>query len=72
MGYIVHPEKKDAALLEAEEKAKRDEEFRKYMEKLASNKVEKIKSDIGGKEQIDIDKEIFADALGNLQLFFLL
>ncbi len=58
------PEKQDAALLEAEEKAKRDEEFRKYMEKLASNKVEEIKSDIGGKEQIDIDKKIFADALG--------
>ncbi len=58
------PEKKDAALLEAEEKAKRDREFAEYMEKLASNKVKKIKSDIGGKEQIDIDKEIFADALG--------
>jgi hypothetical protein len=58
------PEKQNAALLEAEEKAKRDREFAEYMEKLASNKVEKIKSDIGGKEQIDIDKEIFADALG--------
>jgi len=54
----------DAALSEAEEKAKRDKEFAEYMEKLASNKIEEIKSDIGGKEQIDIDKAIFADALG--------
>jgi len=58
------PDNQDAALSEAEEKAKRDREFAEYMEKLASNKVEKIKSEIGGKEQIDIDKEIFADALG--------
>jgi hypothetical protein len=58
------PNKKDAALLEAEEKAKRDEEFRAYMAQQTKNKVDEIKSGIGGKEQIDIDKKIFADALG--------
>ena len=51
-------------LLEAEEKAKREEEFRAYMEQLSKNKVDEIKSGIGGKEQIDVDKKIFADALG--------
>jgi len=58
------PDKKNAALLEAEEKAKRDEEFRAYMAQLSKNKVDEIKSGIGGKEQIDVDKKIFADALG--------
>ena len=51
-------------LLEAEEQRKRDEEFRKYMEQQTKSKVNEIKSGIGGKEQIDIDKKIFADALG--------
>ena len=51
-------------LLEAEEQRKRDEEFAEYMEKRNKNKVEEIKSGIGGKEQIDVDKKIFADALG--------
>jgi len=51
-------------LLEAEEQRKRDEEFRAYMAEQTKNKVNEIKSGIGGKEQIDIDKKIFADALG--------
>ena len=34
------------------------------MEQLSKNKVNEIKSGIGGKEQIDVDKKIFADALG--------
>jgi len=51
-------------LLEAEEQRKRDEEFRAYMAEQTKNKVNEIKSGIGGKEQIDIDKKIIADALG--------
>ena len=58
------PDNKDAALLEEEERLKRDREFAEYMEKRNKNKVEEIKSGIGGKEQIDVDKKIFADALG--------
>ena len=34
------------------------------MAQLSKNKVDEIKSGIGGKEQIDVDKKIFADALG--------
>ena len=58
------PDNKDAALLEEEERLKRDREFAEYMEKRNKNKIEEIKSGIGGKEQIDVDKKIFADALG--------
>ena len=58
------PDNEDAALLEEEERLKRDREFAEYMEKRNKNKVEEIKSGIGGKEQIDVDKKIFADALG--------
>jgi hypothetical protein len=61
------PDKKteeEIAIAEAAEKLKRDREFAEYIEKRNKNKVEEIKSEIGGKEQIDIDKKIFADALG--------
>ena len=61
------PDKKteeEIAIAEAAEKLKRDREFAEYIEKRNKNKVEEIKSEMGGKEQIDIDKEIFADALG--------
>ena len=58
------PENQDAALLEAEEKLKREQEFRDYMAKLTENEKETAKSKISGKDGIKESTKEYAEILG--------
>ena len=58
------PGNEDAALLEAEEKLKREQEFRDYMAKLTANEKDTAKSKILGKEGIKESTKEYAEILG--------
>jgi len=58
------PDNEDAALLEAEEKLKREQEFRDYMAKLTANEKDTAKSKIPGKEGIKESTKEYAEILG--------
>ena len=58
------PDNEDAALLEAEEKLKREQEFRDYMAKLTENEKDTAKSKISGKEDIKESTKEYAEILG--------
>ena len=58
------PGNEDAALLEAEEKLKREQEFRDYMAKLTANEKDTAKSKIPGKEGIKESTKEYAEILG--------
>jgi len=58
------PDNEDAALLEAEEKLKREQEFRDYMAKLTENEKETDKSKISGKDGIKESTKEYAEILG--------
>ena len=58
------PGNEDAALLEAEEKLKREQEFRDYMAKLTANEKDTAKSKISGKEGIKESTKEYAEILG--------
>jgi len=54
----------DTELLEAEEKLKREQEFRDYMAKLTENEKDTAKSKISGKEDIKESTKEYAEILG--------
>ena len=58
------PDNEDAALLEAKEKLKREQEFRDYMAKLTENEKETAKSKISGKDGIKESTKEYAEILG--------